>query len=157
MDIESQPWLGIMTPFSSLHALTRSSQGFLRQSEELDELLSKIFKEEMQAGIMTKIQDDIIIGGETQAAAAQNYIRILHKLHLANLKIEPAKTNIFPESADIAGWIWRKGGYLDISPHRRNSLAVTPRSTTSLRPNTCAASWDYTRRYTQPHHPSPAS
>ena len=87
MDKESQPWLGIMTPFSGLRALTRSGQGLLRQSKELDKLLSKIFKEEMQAGIIAKIQDDIVIGGETQAAAAHNYINILHKLHLANLKI----------------------------------------------------------------------
>ena len=76
----------------------------------------------MKEGIITKIQDDIIIGGDTQIQAANNYIRVLHKLFLANLRVEPQKVIIFPESADIAGWIWKKGGTLSVSPHRKNSL-----------------------------------
>ena len=30
--------------------------------------------------------------------------------------------NIFPESCDVAGWIWRKGGFLEVSPHRKSSI-----------------------------------
>merc|ERR1712112_224162 len=44
------------------------------------------------------------------------------KLDLANLKVEPQKVNIFPQSADVAGWIWKQGGFLSVSPHRQNSL-----------------------------------
>ena len=51
-----------------------------------------------------------------------NYIRVLSKLDLANLRVEPQKVNIFPESVDIMGWIWKRGGYLSVSLHRRNSL-----------------------------------
>merc|ERR1712002_556695 len=44
---------------------------------------------------------------------------------LANLRAEPGKTIIFPKSADISGWVWEKGGFLKVSPHRRSSLLNT--------------------------------
>ena len=84
--------------------------------------MSKILKDELTEGIVTKLQDDLIIGGDNQEDAARNYIRILHKFHLANLKVEPEKTNIFPDNCDVAGWIWKKGGFLKISAHRKNTL-----------------------------------
>ena len=79
-------------------------------------------KEEMQQGIITKIQDDIMIGGDTQLETAKNYIRVLQKLALANVCIKPQKFVIILESANIAGWIWKKGGFLSVSPHRKNAL-----------------------------------
>ena len=51
-----------------------------------------------------KIQDDIIVGGNTQLEAATNYIMILEKLFLANLRVEPTKTLVFPKTAHIAGY-----------------------------------------------------
>ena len=114
-----------MTPFSSLRVLTRSGQGLLGQSEELDELMAKILGDEIKEGRATKIQDDIIIGGQDQMEAINNYIQILEKFHLSNLRAEPEKTIIFPETADISGWVWKKGGYISVSPHRRNSLINT--------------------------------
>ena len=125
IDTKDQQWLGIMTPFSGLRVLARSGQGLLGQSEELDELMAKILGQELKEGRAIKIQDDIIVGGNTQLEAATNYIRILEKLFLANLRVEPTKTLIFPKSADIAGWIWREGGFLTVSPHRRSSLINT--------------------------------
>ena len=73
---DDQQWLGIMTPFSGLRVLTRSGQGLLGQSEELDELMAKILGDNIKEGRATKIQDDIIIGGQTQLEAARNYIKI---------------------------------------------------------------------------------
>ena len=122
---KDQQWLGIMTPFSGLRVLSRSGQGLLGQSEESDELMAKIIGEEIMEGKAVKIQDDIIIGGKTQLETAHNYIRILEKFYLANLRAEPGKTIIFPKSADIAGWIWERGGYIKVSLHRRSSLLNT--------------------------------
>ena len=84
--------------------------------------MAKILKEEMQQGIITKIQDDIMIGGDSQLEAAHNYARVLNKLHLANLRVEPQKVVILPDSADIAAWSWKEGGTITVSPHRRNAL-----------------------------------
>ena len=105
--------------------LTRSGQGLLGQSEELDELIAKIIGDDIKEGRAVKIQDDMIIGGATQLEAAENYIWILEKLYLTNLKAEPHKTVIFPKSADISGWIWQRGGFISVSPHQRSSLLNT--------------------------------
>ena len=74
MSLSAQPYLGIMTPFGGLRVLACSGQGLLGQSEELDELLSKVLKDEMKEGIVAKIQDDVVIGGLYQRDTAHNYI-----------------------------------------------------------------------------------
>ena len=50
---------------------------------------------------------------------------MIYKLKLVNLKVEPAKTHIFPEIYDITRWIWKKVVFLEVSPHRKNSLLNT--------------------------------
>ena len=67
--------------------------------------MAKVLETDIKEGRAVKIQDDVIIGGDTQLEAAHNYIQILEKLYLANLRAEPRKTIIFPKSADISGWI----------------------------------------------------
>ena len=104
-------------------AIARSGQGLLGQAEEFDEVLAKVLKEELKEGICTKIVDDIYVGGATQVEAALNYVRILSKLHNANLKITPTKTHIFPSSVDVLGWVWKQGGFLAPSPHRQCALS----------------------------------
>ena len=125
IDYEVLPYLGIMIPFGGLRVLTRSGQVLTGQSEELDELLSKILKDELKEGIVMKIYNDLVIGGNSLEEVVPNYTPVLHKFHLANIKVEPEKTVIFPESCDIAEWIWKKGRYLDVSPHRKSSIINT--------------------------------
>ena len=74
MHPDEQPYLGSMTPFGGLRVLARSGQGLTGQSEELEELLSKILKDELREGVVTKIHDDLVIGGDTQQEAVPNYI-----------------------------------------------------------------------------------
>ena len=118
----SIPWLGVNSPFGGLRVITRSGQGLLGQAEEFNEVLCKVLKEEMQEGICIKIVDDVYVGGKNQEDAAKNYIRCVEKLSKANLKISPSKTHIFPESVDLLGWVWEKGGRLKPSPHRQCAL-----------------------------------
>jgi hypothetical protein len=125
MDPQDCSWLGIATPFGGIRFLRRSGQGLLGQSEELEELLSKVLKPELQAGQCCKIADDIIIGADTYEAAASIYKTVLAKLHAANLKLAANKTHIFPQTADILGWQWHEGGQLSPSPHRRLALKNT--------------------------------
>ena len=62
MHPDAYPHLGIKMPFGGLQLLASSGQGITGQSEELDELLAKILKDELTVGIATKMQDDLIIG-----------------------------------------------------------------------------------------------
>ena len=105
MSEDAIPWLGVQTPFGGMRVISRSGQGLMGQAEEFDKLTAKVLKDELSVGICTKIVDDIYIGGATQTKAALNYIRILSKLRNANLKITPDKTNIFPKSVDVLGWV----------------------------------------------------
>ena len=123
MSDKAIPWLGVQTPFGGLRAIARSGQGLLGQAEEFDEVLAKILKEELKEGICAKIVDDIYVGGSNQTEAALNYIRILSKLKNANMKISPDKTHIFPNSVDVLGWVWKRGGFLAPSPHRQCALS----------------------------------
>ena len=125
MSEESLAWLGVMTPFGGLRVITRSAQGLLGMSEQFTLLLRKIIQEELQAGTCVQLVDDLYVGGQTQQEAAANYLAILKKFHLANLKVAASKTHIFPEQVDVLGWLWKEGGHLEPSPHRRNALVNT--------------------------------
>ena len=126
MSKQAIPWLGVQTPFGGLRVIARSGQGLLGMAEEFDELLSKVLKEELKAEKCCKIVDDIYVGGQTQKEAAENYAQILNKLHKANLKITAEKTKIFPTSANVLGWIWKEGGFLEASPHKKTSVDKHP-------------------------------
>ena len=122
---DALPWLGVQTPFGGLRVMGRSGQGLGGQAEEYDELMAKVLKEELRDGVCEKIVDDVFVGGDTQLEAAKNYIRILEKFDNANLKISPEKTFIFPKQTDILGWVWKEGGHLEASPHRKLALTNT--------------------------------
>ena len=125
MDINDAKWLGITTPFGGLRFMKRSGQGLISQSEELDELLSKVLGEEMAQGISARLADDLYVGGADAKEAANNYKKVLQKLQAANLKISPSKTKVFLKSVDVLGWVWQQGGYLSPSPHRVNAIKNT--------------------------------
>ena len=122
---EDMPWLGIQTPFGGLRVMSRSGQGLAGMAEEFDELMSKILKDEMRKGTCAKIVDDCYVGGKTPVEAARNYETIIAKLHRANMKISAEKTFIFPKQADVLGWVWKEGGFLQPSPHRQFALTNT--------------------------------
>ena len=125
MSSEDAPWLAISTPFGGLRYMKRSGQGLIGQSEELDELLSKVLREETTMGKAARIADDLYVGGETQQETLDNYEQVLTKLNQANLKVSPNKTKIFLKSVDVLGWVWQQGGFLAPSPHRVNALQNT--------------------------------
>ena len=125
MSMEDAQWLGITTPFGGMRYLKRSGQGLIGQSEELDELLSKILGKEMKEGKVLRIADDFYIGGRDPKEAADNYRDVLEKFQAGNIKISPSKTKVFLKSVDILGWKWSQGGYLSPSPHRVNALRNT--------------------------------
>ena len=125
MNNEDASWLGITSPFGGMRFLRRSGQGLIGQSEELDEVLCKVLGPEMKDRIVSRIADDIYIGGATERETADNYKRVLQKLQSANIKISAGKTKIFLKSVDILGWKWSQGGFLSPSPHRVNALRNT--------------------------------
>ena len=103
---EDQQWLGIMTPFSGLTVLSRSDQGLLGQSEELDEPMAKILATDIKEGRAVKIQDIII--GDTQLEAATNYIKILQNCILPTSKLNLTRQLSFPKPQTLVAGSGRK-------------------------------------------------
>ena len=116
------PWCAIQTPYGGMRYFKRSIQGLVGQTEEQDELLSKILHEHLKNGRCVKIADDIFAGGNDIDEAIDNWSLIMETLHKNNMKISPEKTVIFPSIVDILSWQWKEGGYLTPSPHRKLAL-----------------------------------
>ena len=115
-------WCAIQTPYGGMRYFRRSIQGLVGQTEEQDELLARILHKELKDGICVKIADDVFAGGKTIDEAIDNWIRIMKVLDDNNMKISPAKTILFPKQVDVLSWVWKEGGYLSPSPHRKLAL-----------------------------------
>ena len=102
--------------------MARAGQGLMGMAEQFEEFTSKVLKEEMMQGICAKRVDDIYVRGATEKETALNYIQTLTKFYNANIKVSADKTSIFPKSVDILGWVWKEGGTMSPSPHRKRAL-----------------------------------
>ena len=111
-----------MSPFGGLRMFLRSIQGLVNQMEELDELLSKILKDELMEGIVARIADDLFVGGNTKEEAIENWTKVLSRLDSCNIKLSATKTHIFPSSVDLLEWVWKQGGKVCPSPHKQLAL-----------------------------------
>ena len=124
LDKKDWGYMAINSPFKGLRVYTRSTQGLLNQDEELSQLLYKVLGDLIMEGIVLKIADDLIVGGNTIDQAIKNWESVLNKLSLANLKLSPSKIRIFPEIATIFGW-QVKNGMITPDPHRQLALTKT--------------------------------
>ena len=119
---DAQKWCGILTPYGGLRFFKRGIQGLINQSEELDELLAKLFGDMMTKGKLVKIADDLFTGGNTIEETLDNFNEMLNICLNNNMKLSPTKTIIMPKTVDIMSWIWSEGGTLAPSPHRKQAL-----------------------------------
>ena len=117
-------YLGIMTPHKGIRVMTRTGQGLLGSDVELEELMSRILGDDIDAGHCIAIRDDIIIGGNTIDEAISNYEKVLFKLDNNNLKLSPNKVRIFPADTEIYGYRV-KDGCIEPSSHIITSLGQT--------------------------------
>ena len=107
----------------------------------LEELLCRILGDLITQGSVTKIADDLHVGGETQADLLKNWKAVLECFSTADICLTGPKTIIAPREATLLGWIWREGT-LKASPHKIASLSACPQPTTVRK---CALSLVLTR------------
>ena len=74
-------------------------------------------------GILTKIADDLIVGGNTINELLDNWSNVLQVLRDNKLSLSADKTFICPASINVIGWLW-KVGKIEIDPHRINPLVT---------------------------------
>jgi len=128
----SMPYLATVTPIKGIRVYLRSAMGMPGSSEYLQELTSRVFGDFLQEGFVTMIADDLFIGANTIHELADNWSKVLERMHKNNLTLSASKTVICPKETVILGWLW-KSGTLSPCSHKISALAsVTP-------PKTCTA------------------
>ena len=136
----AMPYLATSTPYKGLRVYTRPGMGMPGAAEYLQELLSRVLGNELQAGFLLLNADDMYIGGNTLDELLNNWTITLEKLYLNNLKLSAVKTIICPARTVILGWIWQNGT-LSVSSHKLSPLiSADP-------PLTCSAMRSYIGTY----------
>ena len=131
---EKLPYFAFHSPFKGTYIFLRSCQGFLNQSEGLEEMVSCILEKFITEGWCRVHADNIYIMGDTMEETIQNWQKLLTVMLKNNLKLAPHKTFCFSKSMDLLGWV-KTGRKLMPDPHRINTLikAETPCTVKDLR------------------------
>ena len=131
---ESMKWCATQTPFRGLRVYLVASQGLPGSSEWLEELMSLLFGKLVQEGWVSKVADDLYIGGQTIEQLFHNWVVVLNILYENGLKLKSIKTFIAPTHAQILGWDWHLG-HISACAHKTLPLikCEPPTTVTALR------------------------
>ena len=109
--------MGFHGPFGGQpYVFLRSPQGLLNQSEELEQLASKVFREGIQNGDTRVQADNIYAMGHTMEEAVDAWEAVLHAAIENNIKFSAVKTLCFPNRMDLLGRI-KEGPILSQTEH----------------------------------------
>ena len=131
---DKKPYFAFHSPFRGNYIFLRSSQGFLNQSEGLENLVRSVLQDGLVQGWLIVHADNIYVTGNTMEITIARWKIVLDKLWQNNLKLSPRKTSCFPASLDLLGWS-KQGKFLVPDEHRQNTLsnADLPRTAHDLR------------------------
>ena len=120
------PYFAFHSPFKGTYIFLRSTQGFLNQSEGLEEMLSCVLQDCVAEGWCRIHADNIYVMGHKMEEAVENWKKVLGLLLQNNLKLSPGKTFCFPAKLDLLGWS-KEGKFLVPDVHRQNCLEKADR------------------------------
>ena len=123
LDKESMKYCGVATPFKGVRVYTRTAMGMPGSETAPEELLSRVFGDLIQEGVVAKLADDLYCGGNTPEDLLINWDRLLSALFHNGLRLSAPKTVIAPKSTTILGWIWSQGT-IKASPHHTSALST---------------------------------
>ena len=128
------PYFAFHSPFRGTYIFLRSSQGFLNQSEGLENMVSCVLQDFIAEGWCRVHADNIYVMGHTQDITVSRWQLVLEAMTSSNLKLSPKKTSCFPPKLDLLGW-HKEGKLLTPDPHRQNCVSITelPRTAKQLR------------------------
>ena len=130
----SMKWCGTQTPFRGLRCYAVSAQGMPGSSETLEEMMCTVLGHLVQEGCVSKIADDMYIGGQSIDELFNNWQRVLTAIQQNGLKLKSSKTTIAPTHTQILGWDWNNGS-ISASSHKITPLATCepPTMATAMR------------------------
>ena len=125
----SMKYCGVCTPYKGIRVYTRAAMGMPGSETCLEELMSRVLGSYIQQGWVTKIADDLYVGGNTPEELLEHWTSILQSMHDNHLCLNAPKTIITPKTTTVLGWIW-SCGTLQASPHKVSVLtSVSPPET----------------------------
>eukprot|EP00918_Siedleckia_nematoides_P075562 GHVU01165391.1.p1 GENE.GHVU01165391.1~~GHVU01165391.1.p1 ORF type:complete len:313 (-),score=12.08 GHVU01165391.1:678-1556(-) len=113
---DSMKYCGVVTPFRGVRVYTRSAMGMPGSETALEELMSRILGDLIQAGTVSKLADDLYCGGNSTNELLCNWKKVLQAFQKCNIRLSASKTIVCPRTTTILGWIWSQGS-LQASPH----------------------------------------
>ena len=131
---DKKPYFAFHSPFRGNYIFLRSSQGFLNQSEGLENLVRSVLQDGVAEGWVVVHADNIYVTGDNMEVTVERWRMVLDKLAQNNLKLSGKKTACFPSSLDLLGWT-KRGKFLVPDEHRQNTLskADLPKTAHDLR------------------------
>ena len=127
---DKKPYFAFHSPFRGTYIFLRSSQGFLNQSEGLENLVRIVLQKGIADGWVVVHADNIYVGGNTMDLATDRWDYVLCELDKNGLKLSPKKTACFPAALDLLGWS-KQGRFLVPDEHRQNCLSKANLPTTA--------------------------
>ena len=115
------PYFAFHSPFRGTYLFLRSTQGFLNQSEGLEEMLSCVLQDCVAQGWCRVHADNLYVMAHSAAEAVEHWKQVLDLLLKCNLKLSAKKTFCFPATLDLLGWS-KQGKFLVPDVHRQNVL-----------------------------------
>ena len=106
-----------------MYVYATGAMGLRNMSEYLEEIISRVFGDLIAEGMLDKVADDHLIGGNDIQELLSTWYRVLQRLIENGLTISPVKTIICPKVVKILGWIW-DNGTISVDRHRINPLTV---------------------------------
>ena len=134
LDRDSQKYCAVVTPFKGVRVYQRAAMGMPGSECALDEIMSRIFGDLVEKGVLQRVADDIYIGSDNILSLFETWGTVLSRLQQADLRLSAPKTEIMPSKTNILGWVWNNGT-LSASPHHTASLSNCdlPKTVKSLR------------------------
>ena len=85
--------------------------------------MCRVLGNQLQAGFVSKLADDLYCGGNTPTELLENWANVMTALNASGLRLSATKTIICPRSTTILGWIWTQGR-ISASPHKISVLST---------------------------------
>ena len=123
IDKESMQWLGTNSPYKGMFVYATAAMGLRNMAEYLEEVVSRVFGDMISEGVVDKVADDLLIGGDNIEELLRVWTRVLQRLLENGLTISASKTIICPRKVKILGWLW-ENGTISVDVHKTNPLTV---------------------------------
>ena len=119
---DSLRFFGTHTPFGGERIYLVQPMGYLNANENADRVIQRVLQPSMAAGEVTRIADNMIIGGDSPEEAISRFRTVLALCANAGITLKAQKTLICPKKVNILGRIW-ENGTMSPSTHIMSSIS----------------------------------